>query len=65
MQKPIKFYDERELRYVPPPEMTNHRNLFLSEEEYNDLKIRGQFNSIVRKLRLSFESDDIRYIIIK
>jgi len=61
----IKFYDERELRYVPPPELTNNRHLFLSEKQYNDLKTRNKYNSKVKQLKLSFEPDDIRYIIIK
>jgi len=60
-----KFYDEREVRYVPPPEITNNRHLFLSEKKYNDPKARNKYNSIVKKLRLSFEPDDIKYIIIK
>jgi hypothetical protein len=61
----IKFYDERELRYVPPPGLTNNRHLFLSEKQYNDLKTRNKYNSRVKQLKLSFEPDDIRYIIIK
>jgi hypothetical protein len=65
MPEKIKFYDERELRYVPPPEMTNNRRLFLTEEQYNDLRTRNKFNSIVGRLKLSFEPDDIKYIIIK
>jgi hypothetical protein len=65
MPEEIKFYDERELRYVPPPEMTNNRYLFLSDEQYKDLNIRNKYNSIVKQLKLSFEPDDIRYIIIK
>jgi len=65
MPDKIKFYDEREIRYVPPPEMTNNRHLFLSEEQYKDLKARNRFNSIVKQLKLSFDPDDIKYIIIK
>jgi len=65
IQDKIKFYDERELRYVPPPETTNNRHLFLTTEQYKNSKIRGQFDSIIGQLRLSFEPDDIRYIIIK
>ena len=60
----IKFYDERELRYVPPPEETENRHLFLNADEYKDLETRKKSNSIIKKLKLSFEPDDIRYIII-
>ena len=65
IQDKIKFYDERELRYVPPPEATKHHHLFLTPEKYKDSKIRDEYNSVVGKAKLSFEPDDIRYIIIR
>lgn len=61
----MKFYDERELRYVPPPEITKNRFLFLSERQYWDSKTLRKYNSMISHIKLSFDPDDIRYIIIK
>jgi len=62
-KKPIKFYDEREVRYVPPPEMTKNR-YFLSVHAHEEPKNVETFNQVLRQARLRFEPDDVRYIII-
>lgn len=63
VEKPIKFYDEREVRYVPPPEMTRGR-YFLSVEAHEKQRNVEHFNEILKQARLRFEPDDIRYIIV-
>jgi hypothetical protein len=61
----IRFYDEREWRFVPklPEEILPHR---LTKAEYSDPK---QKNSANEKLRensvLKFEPSDIKYIIVQ
>ena len=61
---PIKFYNEREVRYVPPAEKIND-TFILTKKQYSDVSIMGEFISNLRKVRLSFGPDDIKYIIIK
>jgi len=63
IKKNVKYYDERELRYVPNPAQVAGL-YYLSEEKYNDPIERNQANSKLEKLKLRFEPSDINYIII-
>ncbi len=56
----VRFYDEREWRYVPVI-----GKLFLTKDEFDNKKIRAQRNEEVEKAILSFEPDDIKYVIIR
>ena len=58
-----RFYDEREWRYVPNIQIyvTHH----LSESEFKDIKKLENANREMEKVKLDFEPDDIKYIILK
>ena len=58
----IKFYNEREIRYVPPARSAGF--YFLTEKEHQDEDRREKAKSVLEKFPLSFEPDDIKYIII-
>ena len=58
--KPVRFYDEREWRYVPPAPWRA-----LQRRDFADEKVRRLANADVRtRFRLSFEPSDIRYIVV-
>ena len=61
--KKYRFSDEREWRYVP--ERNNDFDMQLSKEFYSNKKQEEDANKNLSKLRLTFEADDIKYIIIK
>jgi hypothetical protein len=58
----IKFYNEREIRYVPRSAHTGF--YFLTEAQYRDEQRREEARLILERFPLSFEPDDINYIII-
>jgi hypothetical protein len=63
----IRFYDEREWRYVPNPyELNNHqKDSYLSKEQFLDIEYRNNLNEQVGKIaKLSFTPNDIKYIIV-
>lgn len=60
-KRKYRFSDEREWRYVPAMEQLS---IFLGTEE-NFEKNEAEFLDAVKDLRLSFEPNDIKYIIIK
>ena len=62
LTKKIKFYNEREIRYAPRSADT--RFYFLTEAQYNDEHRREQARLTLERFPLSFEPDDINYIII-
>lgn len=58
----VRFYDEREWRYVPDD---YHSFPTLEREEYLDfLKLRDANEALRRLPRLSFEPSDIKYIVV-
>lgn len=59
----VRFYDEREWRYVPPiggPQIN-----FLTEEAFNDKTQRASINSFNEQYGVSFNPDVINYIIVE
>jgi len=64
----IRFYDEREWRYIPEYiEMTNKSLLsFILKEDFVDIDKRIEFNAkLENNFKLKFEPKDIKYIIVK
>jgi len=68
LSKPVRFYEEREWRYTPP------RNLFkdikvkdsYSAENYiNPVKRRAINIKLAKHIKLTFNANDIRFIIVK
>ena len=64
----IRFYDEREWRYIPEYiEMKNNSlRSFILKEDFVDMDKRVEFNAkLERSFKLKFEPKDIKYIIVK
>ncbi|MBI1910369.1 MAG: hypothetical protein HYS21_00020 [Deltaproteobacteria bacterium] len=61
--KNVKFYNEREWRYVP--EMPGEELPFLLREEFENPVTRAQENVKLQSTKLSFEPKDIKYVIVK
>lgn len=60
----VRFYDEREWRFVPP--IDDKHVYFLSKEQFADSDIREEHNnSLPNSASLKFTPDDIRYIIVE
>lgn len=60
----VRFYDEREWRYVPSLDLTD--NLFsLSEVEYLNPVQKAHADTQLEKAKLGFEPSDIRYLIVR
>jgi hypothetical protein len=60
----IRFYNEREWRFVPslPADFKN----FLSKPEFLDNEIRNAANEKLKEMaRISFEPNDIKYLIVR
>lgn len=60
--KSVRFYDEREWRYTP--ESTYEIPLWLVKEVYDNPISRAQENEKLKAIKLSFEPNDISYIIV-
>ncbi len=60
----LKYYDERERRYVPDPSSYGGKQIMLLENQFKDLLL-SEENKKLKKARLHFEPNDINYIIIK
>lgn len=58
----IRFYDEREWRYVPPIEKLH--DYCLHKREYLDNSIRSPIQDRLDKMPLNFEASHIKYIIV-
>jgi len=58
----IRFYDEREWRYVPPIE--DFHDCCLYKREYLDKSHRRYIQDRLDKMPLNFEASDIKYIIV-
>jgi len=73
--KNITFYNEREWRYTLPREIFTEQleeivkngfdTVFLSEDEYNDRRIRQTIDRKNEKYGLDFSPKDINYIIVE
>lgn len=59
----VRFYDEREWRYIPPIE--GHHLNFLTEETFNDKTQREDINSFNEQYGVNFNPDVINYIIVE
>lgn len=59
----IRFYDEREWRYIPP--IGVERLNCLSEEEFYDEKMRAERNRINEQYGVPFNPDVINYLIVE
>ena len=65
--KKYRFYDERELRYVPDTKVLSEigAKQMLSEQEYNEYKAKHKKSPILSKnLNIPFEWEDIKFIIV-
>ncbi len=63
-RRKIRFYDEREWRYIPPIIGKDQLN-FLTEEDFNDETKRENLNSFNEQYGVSFNPDVINYIIVE
>lgn len=61
--KRVRFYDEKEWRYVP--EISFDERTSLTLEEFNDHTTRDRENRKLEKFKLKFNINDIKYIFIK
>ena len=61
--KKVRFYDEREWRYIPPIG-GDHLN-FLTEEKFNDKIQKENLNTFNEQFGVSFNPDVINYIIVE
>jgi hypothetical protein len=61
----VRFYDEREWRFVPTPDQCEPHYYGMSEKDYQDPNVRNAGNALVQEsCRLSFDPDDVKYIIV-
>jgi hypothetical protein len=60
----VRFYDEREWRYVPAFDKWNSEVSFLFRSNFDDTKITTA-NSYFEQYPLKFNPDDIRYVIVE
>ena len=63
LKKEIRFYDEREWRYVPPRQSSD-QFCYLMESAYKDEHVRSLINMENEKYGLIFNPDMINYIIV-
>jgi hypothetical protein len=59
----IKFYNEKEWRYTP--DIIDDIEFWLDNDRFSDATFLANCNDVVGKSPISFEPDDIKYIIIK
>ena len=64
LMEDVRFYDEREWRYVPHIASSIHK-IFLTKEEFDNIDIRSQFNDNLKVAKLEFSPSDIKYIIVR
>ena len=62
-RKKVRFYDEREWRYIPP--ISGPQLNFLTEEKFNDNIQRDILNSFNEQFGINFNPDVINYIIVE
>jgi hypothetical protein len=64
----IRFYDEREWRYIPQRAVLNDKNIMLSVPNVDllDVRVKDDANANIAKYcRLTFTPNDIKYIVVK
>ena len=63
----VRFYDEREWRYIPDmPFKNDNYRFWINKNDYLDEIGRSQLNEVVSdNFRLRFEPNDIKYIIVE
>lgn len=59
----VKFYNEREWRYIPDPK--DKETFWLAEDEFKNPTTLADYNDQAGQFPLSFDPDDIKYLIIK
>jgi hypothetical protein len=59
-----RFYDEREWRYIPF-QADKNEDLFITIEEFDNETTLKEANNRMRKYKLSFEIDDISFLIVE
>jgi len=68
IRKKVRFYDEREWRYVPALDRLNDLGLIpvMNQEQYNDSSTLNHCNEILQEsFKLTFTAQDIKYIIVR
>jgi hypothetical protein len=63
----VRFYDEREWRFVPKTLKGYDKRNYLplmEKKSYMNTAMRSLYDSLVKKIKLSFEPKDIKYIIV-
>ena len=63
--KDVRFYDEREWRFVPKILIDSEYESTISKEEFSDSEFLQNENNKMRDFRLKFEPKDIKYIFVK
>ncbi len=66
LKKKIRFYDEREWRYVPEYRLIQNEfpKFFLDKDEYLNKEIRQKYNNLLSEFKIKFSPKDIQYIIV-
>ena len=59
----VKFYDEREWRYLPP--VNSSIEFWLNDTDFNNTTALANHNRKAESFPLAFQPDDIKYLIIK
>ena len=60
----VKYYDEREWRYVPDPSSYDGSQIMLLEEQFIE-PLLSEENEKLKSAKLGFDPSDINYVIIK
>lgn len=63
----IRFYDEREWRFIPAPDLLQKAQLptYLTKEQYLGKNFKNDLNNKMKEVsKLSFKPNDIKYIIV-
>jgi hypothetical protein len=62
----VRFYDEREWRFVPKAlKVFNDFLPLMAEKSFKNEAMRRMYNSVVEKTKIPFEPNDIRYIVVE
>jgi hypothetical protein len=63
--KNVKFYNEREWRFIPDLDNDKKVSKFMVPNDYNNSVKLAQENKKLQKFKLEFTPDDIKYIFVK
>lgn len=67
LHKPVKFYEEREWRFMPPKDFFDKVSLkdsYVAEYYKNPIKRRAINIKLAKHIKLNFNASDIRFIIV-